>query len=97
MTIEPKSARLSPKELAKQFRQNAYQRAKEFRKTDPRQIAMAEKIKEKRKEAYKKAKERDKAYRAGIKKVSLAKPAAKKDSAKQKQMGKMVMRAHTIV
>ena len=52
------------KERAKQYRQEAYQRAKEFRKTDPRQIALQEKQKEQRKEAYQKAKERNKLYTA---------------------------------
>jgi hypothetical protein len=33
-------ARLSPKEFAKKMRRDAYSRAKEYRKTDPRQIAM---------------------------------------------------------
>ena len=58
--------RLSKKELAKKFRHEAYLRAKEFRETDPRQIAMTEKLKEQRHDAYQKAKELGKAYRAEI-------------------------------
>lgn len=60
--------RQSRKELARKLRHEAYLRAKEFRKTDPRQIAMKEKMKEQRREAYQKAKERDKTYRAEHKK-----------------------------
>ena len=69
-----KPEKLSRKELARQFRHAAYQRAKEFRKTDPRQIAIKERLKEQQKEfqrdAYQKAKKRNKAYRDGIKKAS---------------------------
>ena len=53
--------KLSKKELARQFRHDAYLRAKEYRKTDPRQIAMKKKLKEQRRDAYDKAKERNKA------------------------------------
>jgi hypothetical protein len=70
--------RLSKKELSKKFRHEAYLRAKEFRKTDPRQIAMAEKLKEQRKEAYQKAKDRGKAYRAELKNKSDERAAKKK-------------------
>lgn len=59
---------LSKKELAKHYRHAAYLRAKEFRKADPRQIAMKEKLKEQRKEAYQKGKECRKAYQDEIKK-----------------------------
>jgi hypothetical protein len=37
---------LSYKELSKKFRHEAYVRAKEYRKNDPRQIAMKERIQE---------------------------------------------------
>lgn len=61
--------RLSKKELARQFRHEAYLRAKEFRKTDPRQITLKEQQKEFQREVYRKAKERNKTYRAEIKKA----------------------------
>jgi hypothetical protein len=53
--------KLSKKEFAKKLRREAYQRAKEFKKNDPREIARKEKAKEQRREAYQKAKERNKA------------------------------------
>jgi hypothetical protein len=43
--------RLSKKELGKKMRREAYLRIKEFRKTDPRQIALMEKLKQQRHEA----------------------------------------------
>jgi len=57
-------ARLSKKEFAKKFRREAYLRAKEFRKTDPRHIAMLEKLKLQRRAAYLKSKENWKAVKA---------------------------------
>ena len=75
--------RLSRKEFARQFRHEAYLRAKKFRQTDPRQIALKEKFKEQRREASRafyalhsnsnkalRAKERKKAYRDEIKKAA---------------------------
>jgi hypothetical protein len=64
--------RLSKKEQAKKLRHEAYVRAKEFRETDPRQIAMTEKLKEQRHDAYQKAKELGKAYRVELKQASRA-------------------------
>jgi hypothetical protein len=52
--------KLSKKEYAKKLRREAYQRAKEYKKNDPREIARKEKAKEQRREAYQKAKERSK-------------------------------------
>jgi hypothetical protein len=76
MTDSPKSIddhephkRLSQKEFARKMRHDAYLRAKEYRKTDPRQIAMKEKLKQQRREAYQKAKERGKVIRAERKKT----------------------------
>ena len=46
------------------MRHDAYLRAKEYRKTDPRQIAMMEKLKQQRQDAYQKAKERGKVLKA---------------------------------
>jgi hypothetical protein len=89
------SKHLSKKELAKQFRHEAYLRAKEYRKTDPRQIAMVEKLKDQRKDAYRKAKERDKAYRAGQKKASNEKAVRKKNATREK-MRAMVVSGSTL-
>jgi ribosomal silencing factor RsfS len=55
---------LSRKELAKEQRRAAYQKAKERRATDPRYLAMKEAAKEQRRAAYQKAKERRKAAAA---------------------------------
>jgi hypothetical protein len=86
--------RLSRKELARQFRHEAYLRAKEYRKTDPRQIAMTEKFKEQRRDAYQKAKKRNKAYRDQIKKASKEK-SARKRIVKQDKLMKMVVSGRT--
>ena len=87
--------RLSKKELARQFRHEAYLRAKEYRKTDPRQIAMKENLKEQRRDAYQKAKERNMAYRDEIKKATKAR-STKKKIAKQKKLRAMLVSASTI-
>jgi hypothetical protein len=52
--------RLSKKEWAKKMRREAYERAKEFKKNDPREIARKAAAKEQRKALYQKAKERHK-------------------------------------
>jgi hypothetical protein len=62
--------KVSQKELARQFRHEAYLRAKKFRQTDPRQIALKEAQKEFQREAYQEAKKRNKAYREKIKKAA---------------------------
>jgi len=89
------SERLSQKELSKELRHDAYLRAKEYRKTDPRQIAMKEKLKEQRRELYQKAKERNKAYRDEIKKASKEK-SARKRIVKQDKLRKLVVPGSTI-
>ena len=100
MTLLTKSAeesdhKLSKKELARQFRHEAYLRAKEYRETDPRQIAMKEKMKEQRRDAYQQAKKRNKAYRDQIKKASEEK-SARKRIVKQDKLMKMVVSGSTI-
>ncbi len=77
MTDDPKSIdeleppkRLSQKEFARKMRHEAYLRAKEYHKTDLRQIAMREKLRQKRRDAYQKAKERGKVIRAERKKAA---------------------------
>lgn len=61
MKEDQETEKLSRKEYAKKLRREAYQRAKEYKKNDPREIARKEKAKEQRREAYQKAKERNKA------------------------------------
>ena len=56
------------------MRREAYLRAKEYRKTDPRQIAMMEKLKQQRRDAYQKAKERGKAIKARLAPANTLKP-----------------------
>jgi CRISPR/Cas system CSM-associated protein Csm5 (group 7 of RAMP superfamily) len=87
--------KLSKRELAREFRHEAYLRAKEYRKTDPRQIAMKKKMKEQRQNAYQKAKERNKAYRNGIKKAS-KETSARKKVVKQNKLMKMVVPGSSI-
>ena len=65
-------------------------RSKEFRKTDPRQIAMKEEEKERSREAYQKVKGRNKAYRDKIKKAKKEK-STKKRLVKREELKKMVM------
>jgi len=93
-TIEPRN--LSKKKLAKEFRHEAYLRAKEYRETDPRQIAMKEQQKEYQREAYKKAKELNKAYRDEIKKASKDKSARKRIVKQDKLLRKVLVPARTI-
>jgi hypothetical protein len=62
--------KVSKKELARKFRHEAYLRAKEFRRTDPRQISLKAARKEFQREAYRNAKERNKVYRDAIKNAS---------------------------
>ena len=88
--------KLSKKELARQFRHEAYLRAKEYRKTDPRQIAMKEKMKELRRDAYEKAQERNKECWNGIKKASKEKSARKRIVKHDKLPRNMVVPASTI-
>ncbi len=61
MTNEPKDAKPSRKELARQARHAAYLRAKAWRANDPKHLAMKEAAKQRRREAYQAAKGRKKA------------------------------------
>jgi hypothetical protein len=87
---------LSKKELAKEFRHEAYLRAKEYRKTDPRQIAIKKQQKEYQRDAYQQAKERNKAYRDKIKKASKEKSARKRIVKQDKLLKKMLVPAGSI-
>ncbi len=64
-SFEEKKA--SRKEFAKKMRREAYLRAKEFKKNDPKEIARKEAAKVQRRELYQKAKERHKALQPGKK------------------------------
>jgi hypothetical protein len=64
---DSKERALSRKEFARRLRHEAYQRAKEQRAKDPRQIAMKEAVKQRRRELYQQVKERRKAVLAGQK------------------------------
>jgi ribosomal protein S18 acetylase RimI-like enzyme len=86
---------LSRKELAKRFRHGAYLRAKEYRETDPWQIAMKEKLKELRRDAYQKAKERNRIYRNEIK-ANEDKKSSKKKAFRQKSLMGMVVKGSAI-
>jgi CRISPR/Cas system CSM-associated protein Csm5 (group 7 of RAMP superfamily) len=89
--------RLSDKELSKKLRHEAYLRAKEYRKTDPHQIAMMEKLKEQRRDAYQQAKERNKAYKDQINKKKASKEkSARKKVVKQHKLMKMVVPGSSI-
>ena len=56
-----KHGELSRKELARQLRRQAYQRAKERRAADPRHIALKEAMKKRRRALYERVKEQRKA------------------------------------
>lgn len=84
------SERLSRVEFARKMRHEAYQRAKEYRKTDPRQIAMREKLKELRRETYQRVKEQRKAYVAEREKASKEKSSIARDVEQKKRMAGLV-------
>ena len=70
---EPKDPKLSRKEFAKQMRRAAYERAKEFRATDPKQVAFKEAMKQRRRDANDVAKDRQKEQRKEATRVQKAK------------------------
>lgn len=87
--------KLSKKERARQFRHEAYLRAKEFRRTDPRQIALKEQQKEFQREVYQEAKKRNKAYREKIKNAADER-AGKKKTVRQNKLKAMVVKGSSI-
>jgi hypothetical protein len=89
------SEHLSKKDLARKYRHEAYLRAKEFRRTDPRQIALKESQKEFQREAYQEAKKRNKAYREKIKKAGDER-AGKKKTVRQNKLKTMVVRGSSV-
>lgn len=82
--------RLSKKELARKMRREAYLRIKEFRKTDPRQIAMMEKLKQQRRDTYQKAKKSWKITKAERKKVADEKDAEEKGAEGKKLLATLL-------
>jgi hypothetical protein len=94
------SAVLSRKELARLQRRAAYQRAKEWRAKDPKQIAMKLELKQRRRDAYQKVKERrkaaageQKAKQKQIKKSVVERASVEKRASADQELMKMVTRA----
>jgi hypothetical protein len=75
----PRDPRLSRKELAKKMRRAAYERAKQFRATDPKQVAFKEAMKQRRRDANQAAKEQRKAAKRAEKAVERAEKLAPRD------------------
>jgi hypothetical protein len=70
---EPEELRhLSRKEVAREFRKQAYKKAKERRKTDPKFLAQKARAKDMRKAAYQAAKERNQIYAEKLKEKNKA-------------------------
>ncbi len=93
MTNESKDAKLSRKERAREARHAAYLRAKEWRATDPRHLAMEETAKQRRHEAYQEAKDRRKEAAAEFKrkrKEQKQEKRAAKRTAADEQLMRMV-------
>lgn len=67
----------------------------EFRKTDPRQIALKEAQKEFQREAYQEAKKRNKAYRDAIKKTGDERAGKKKD-VRQNKLNALIVKGSQI-
>jgi len=82
--------RLSRKEFAKKMRHAAYLRTKEFRKSDPHQIAMKEKRKQQRRDAYQKVKARAKILKAERKQAADQQAAADREAKQKKLMATLV-------
>jgi len=81
--------KLSRKEWARQQRRAAYLRAKEYRATDPKQLAFKEAMKERRREANEQAKARRKAA-AKEQKARRAERQASQRAAQDQQLMMMV-------
>jgi len=62
--------RLSRQEAAREYRKQAYKKAKERRKTDPKFLAQKERAKEMRKAAYQAAKSRNQSFAKKKKEIS---------------------------
>jgi hypothetical protein len=80
---------LSRKELARELRRAAYQRAKQARAADPRHQAMKEAAKQRRREMYQQVKERRKAREAELEAKTKASIAAEREAV-QRQLAERV-------
>lgn len=85
------SIQLKQKELARLYRHKAYLCAKEFRKTDPQQITIQERLKAEKREAYCKAKEKMKALKEEQKRKSANKIATKKAASRAKIIDTLII------
>lgn len=85
------SIKLTQKELARLYRHKAYLRAKEFRKTDPHQIALQERLKAEKREAYCRAKEKIQALKAEQKRKLSHKIAIKKAASRAKIIDSLII------
>ncbi len=83
MSDEADDRIISRKELARQMRRQAYQRAKEQRAKDPRHLAMKEELKKRRREQYQQLKEKRKAETA--KKKTQAKVARRREQSEARE------------
>jgi hypothetical protein len=84
---DSKRARPTRKEIARQIRREAYQKAKAFRAADPRYAAMKESMKERRRSAYQRAKAQRKLAAAEKKADELQKRADERATADKELMG----------
>jgi hypothetical protein len=82
---------LSRKELARHYRQQAYQKAKAWRAQDPKHLALKEAVKVRRREAYQEVKARRKAADSQEKAQRAAKQAEGRQAAK-KELGSKLRR-----
>jgi hypothetical protein len=80
---------ISRRELARQLRRQAYQRAKEQRAKDPRHLAMKEAAKVQRREAYRAAKEKHKAKEATQKTADKQESAARRTAERAARDGEL--------
>lgn len=74
---------ISRKELARELRRQAYQRAKQARASDPRHLAMKERAKQQRRDLYQKVKEQRKAREAELEAQHAAERGAARAEAKR--------------
>jgi hypothetical protein len=89
---EPSRSILSRKELARELRRQAYQKAKLARANDPRHLAMKERARQQRRELYRKAKEQRKAREATLEaKHEAARASARADA--KREIGERVRAA----
>lgn len=88
---DSKRERPTQKEIARQIRREAYQKAKAYRAADPRYAAMKESMKERRRSAYQRAKAQRKLVATEKKANELRKRAEERATA-DKELMSMVRR-----